>query len=67
MNSKEDVTLQGTDSTPSYQSLYFYISKCRDKDLQGTGLICKPNNEIDDFISEIVVNGFTITEKIDFD
>ncbi len=66
MNSKDNISLQGTDSTPRYQSLYFYISKCSDKDLEGTGLICKPEIEIDEFIKEIVVNGFTITEKIDF-
>jgi hypothetical protein len=46
--------------------LYFYISKCRDKDLEGTGLTCKPDDEIDHFIEDIVVNGFTISEKIDF-
>jgi hypothetical protein len=66
MDSKEDILLYGTDSTPKYQSLLFYISKCRNKDLLGTGLVCKSDKEIDDFIEELVVNGFTVTDKIDF-
>jgi hypothetical protein len=43
------------------------MSKCVDEDLEGTGLKCKPLHEIDEYIKEIVVNGFTITEKISFD
>jgi hypothetical protein len=46
--------------------LFFQISKCLDRDLEGTGLVCKSEKEIDDFINQIDVTVFSISEKKDF-
>ena len=42
------------------------IKKCEDKDLEGTGLKCKTEAEQQEYINQIIVKTFAISEKVNF-
>ena len=43
------------------------MSKCKDEDLDSTtGLTCKSETEMQEFIDNLAISVFSITEKLDF-
>ena len=61
LTKREQVELLGIETSPRSKALGLTVRKCEDKDLEGTGLKCKSDTEILDFVDRLTIDIFSIT------